>query len=161
MFVRLLLMVALLFGGCGAKSAKPDASPGWGKPGSQIQDLHDPQFFVALKDEAGEWKFETGDRVPLLPGRSMYGWVAEVNSDASVQVTETLSLPGRPQRFPSTMTLSPDGRTLTGSRTLQPLDGHVVGIWVVGEGDPVGEHTLTISAGRTRHTFRFTVVPTS
>ena len=118
-------------------------------------------FIAGVKDSAGKWMPQPGDSVLHLPGRSFYGWTAEMPSDEPVAVKEVLSLPARAKVWPASATVSADGRTGTVVRTLRPENGWVLGAWTVAEGDPLGEYTLAVSIANQTHTFRFQVVPFS
>jgi hypothetical protein len=115
-------------------------------------------FVSGIKDDAGKWKTQPGDTVLYLPGRSFYGWVAEMTSDDPVVVREVLVLPARAKQWPPEATVSMDGRTGTVVRTVRPNEGQIVGAWTVADGDPIGDYTLTVSIANDAYTFPFRVI---
>ena len=116
-------------------------------------------FFVsATLDDKGTWQPTRTMDVRFRPGRSGYGWVAEMPTSRDVAVTETLTLPKAVRSWPKSMAVGGNGRVGTVSRRLTPADHMAHGFWTIAEGDPIGDYELTVAINGEAHHFRFRVV---
>jgi len=146
--VTALSLVALLIGGS-ANEPKPPVPHSEG-PISVV-------FVALVQDEADKWQPVRTRDVPFRPGRSGYGWVAEMPSSAEVVVIDTISLPKPATIWPKTMVVTEDGRVGTETRHQTPTANRLSHFWTIAEGDPVGDYELTVSINSVVNRFRFRV----
>ena len=107
--------------------------------------------------------------VPLLPDLACYNWyVRFAAGTGELAFVERLVLPGLaaswdPEDGDSTtqIVVDPDGLGVTSSFTTAPdAEGWVTGGWCVAEGDPLGEHVISVEVdGAPVGSWPFKVVP--
>lgn len=94
---------------------------------------------------------ESTTLIPLLPGSCYNWWLKLGKTKGDVTVTEIFTLPSEPAGWGTvndTTTISEDNLTSTTTMSLTPDDQGWIGHgWCVAEGDPTGDHHITIKAG--------------
>jgi hypothetical protein len=146
--ITILSLVALLIG---RSVDEPQSHAPHGEPPISVV------FTSLVQDDTDKWQPIRTRDVPFRPGRSGYGWVAEMPSSTEVAVIEMLSLPRPATTWPTTMVITEDGRVGTETRHQTPTANRLHHFWTTAEGDPTGEYELTVSINSVVSRFRFRV----
>lgn len=119
-------------------------------------------FRVWLMQKDGTEQSRSDTAVPLLPGRACFSWQIRLeNAPDTLDVREVLQLPA-PAGHWGTMgsSISADSTAAKTDRTIVPTsDGWIGARWCLAPGDPLGPHTISVTAGGwLSETFQFEVV---
>ena len=122
------------------------------------------EFGLVDLDADGTAHFKPANKIPLVPGQA-YGWRLRLRTNREiVALREELQLPVAPKTWNSAIPnadfkVSPDGRTGTTEADAMPVDGILMNVWQVAEGDPAGAHVIRLYLERKLvRTFTFEVV---
>lgn len=122
------------------------------------------EFGLVDVGEDGTVHFKPADKIPLVPGQA-YGWRLRLRTKREiVALREELQLPVAPKTWNSAIPnadfkVSADGRTGITEADAMPVDGVLMNVWQVAEGDPAGTHVIRLYFERKLvRTFTFEVV---
>lgn len=118
-------------------------------------------FVVSVAQKDGSVQTEETTQVPLLPGKACFAWQARIeNAPASIEVLEVLQLPAPAGSWGAgDSRISNDLTAAKTYRTLEPVDGWIGARWCLAEGDPLGPHSIMVTAGSwLDETYEFEVV---
>lgn len=125
------------------------------------QSVLDSDFTISVPRAPGQADIvESTTLVPLLAG-TCYTWHLRLSKvKGSVAITEIYTLPAVPATWglgeDSTIVVSDDQLTASSALSMTPEDGWIASGWCVSDGDPEGDYSFEIKAGkRLLHRFDF------
>ena len=115
------------------------------------QTVTETDFVLTITKGDGSEVRESTTLIPLLAGACYNWWLKLGKTKGDVEVTEVFTLPSEPAGWGTvndTMVVSEDNLTATSTMSLTPDEqGWVTHGWCVADGDPTGDHHITVKAG--------------